>query len=534
MKLTMPLLLALLVPAVLGFPGHALHAQPDLRNRAAGPASPVAASRKLPPLRLALAAPRVPPARLCTHLYEGGFAVKFLMFETLVTRDAEGRIAPGLATAWEFLDGGKSAILTLRKGAVFHDGRPVDAAIVRWNIQCWAGRPGHSWLPAARHIQRVTVPSPGRVRIDMDRAYALLPDLCSMNPTGILGGGSVNAKGFYETPVGSGPFRFLEAREEGRVLCLTRYRHGKPDLGEMSRVDIIVFPEDDPDAAVDGLLADEVDLLVDTWLTRVSRPRIAALEKNPDFRVTEAPGGPVMVLQFNLRNGPAADREFRLKIRSLIDRAALIRAIECGHADPCYSWAAPTAKVWPRSRVRTEPTRTEDAPPIDLKAPLRLLIEKGKARVAEAVPHVVKQLERGGLEVKVLALDGADLYRALSAGEYDVQLDRTFGVPYDPYISLVYRLLPPEPEGGNGSPKPGGAAGGFSELRGLVDEVQRLTDIDDRIKVYRKVQDLMDREAAVIPLYVARRVAVVRAGLEFPGFGPDVYRLDLDPVLVGR
>jgi len=486
------------------------------------------------PLRLALAGPRVPVARLCPHLYQGGFTVKTLMFETLVTRDAEGRIAPGLATSWEFLDGGKSAILNLRKGAVFHDGNPVNAAIVRWNIQCWAGRPMHLWLPAARHIKQVTVLAPDRLRIDMDQAYALLPDLCSMNPTGILGGGSVNAKGYYEKPVGSGAFRFLTAREEGRVLCLARCRNGKPDRGKNGRLEIHVFPEDDAEAAFDALLEGEVDLLVDTWLTRVSRPRIAALEKNSGFRVTEGPGGPVMVLQFNLRNGPAADRELRVKIRSLIDRAELIRTIECGHADPCYSWAAPTAKVWPRSRVRTEPARTEDAPPINLKAPLRLLIEKGKVRVAEALPHVVKQLERGGLEVKVLALDGDDLYRALSSGEYDVQLDRTFGVPYDPYLSLVYRLMPPGPEEETGSPKSDAPAGAFAELRGLVDDVERRTDIDDRIKVYRKIQDLMDREAAVIPLYVARRVAVVRAGLEFPGFGPDVYRLDLDPVLAGQ
>lgn len=505
--------LALLVIGSLSLPGHGLCAQEP------------------PPLRLALAGPRVPVARLCPHLYEGGFAVKTLMFETLVKRDAEGRIIPGLAVSWEFLNSGRSAILNLRKGAVFHDGNPVNAAIVRWNIQCWAGRPLHAWLPAARHIKQVTVLAPDKVRIDMDQAYALLPDLCSMNPSGILGGGSVNAKGYYEKPVGSGRFKFLQARDEGRLLCLIRCRAGQPASGARGRLDVAIFPEDDPDAAVDALLEGKVDLVVDTWLTRVARARIASLEKNPDFRVVEGPGSPVMVLQFNLRNGPAADRELRLKIRSLIDRDALIRAIEHGHADPCFSWAAPTVKVWPRSRLRAEPTKAEESPPINSRAPLRLLIEKGKARVAEALPHVVKQLERGGLEVKVLALDGADHYRARSTGEYDVQLDRTFGVPYDPYLSLVYRLMPPEETKASKSEAPPEV---FSALSGLVEEVQRLTDIEDRIEVYRKIQDLMDREAAVIPLYVSRRVAVVRADLEPPRFDHDVYRLDLEPVLDSR
>ena len=83
-------------------------------------------------------------------------------------------------------DGDKTLVLTLRKGAAFHDGRAVDAEIVRWNFQCWIGQPSHSWFLAGRRIKKVVAEARDRVRIEMDRPYALVPDLCAINPTGIL------------------------------------------------------------------------------------------------------------------------------------------------------------------------------------------------------------------------------------------------------------------------------------------------------------------------------------------------------------
>ena len=63
----------------------------------------------------------------------GGFTVKTLLYQTLVRRDAGGRIVPGLASKWEFLDGGKSLLLTLQPDAVFHNDRPVDASVVEYS-----------------------------------------------------------------------------------------------------------------------------------------------------------------------------------------------------------------------------------------------------------------------------------------------------------------------------------------------------------------------------------------------------------------
>lgn len=52
------------------------------------------------------------------------------LYETLVRIDCEGRIRPGLASAWELDADGRSWILTLRPGARFSDGTPLTTADV--------------------------------------------------------------------------------------------------------------------------------------------------------------------------------------------------------------------------------------------------------------------------------------------------------------------------------------------------------------------------------------------------------------------
>ena len=56
------------------------------------------------------------------------------VFETLLTTDGEGGLAPGLAEEWELLDGGVRARLRLRSGVRFSDGAPLTAAAVKSSL----------------------------------------------------------------------------------------------------------------------------------------------------------------------------------------------------------------------------------------------------------------------------------------------------------------------------------------------------------------------------------------------------------------
>jgi ABC-type transport system substrate-binding protein len=58
--------------------------------------------------------------------------VTFNVFEHLIELDTEGRLVPGLATGWQWLDD-RTLEVTLRHGVTFHNGERFDADIVKLN-----------------------------------------------------------------------------------------------------------------------------------------------------------------------------------------------------------------------------------------------------------------------------------------------------------------------------------------------------------------------------------------------------------------
>ena len=46
-------------------------------------------------------------------------------------------VGPALATSWKITAGGRRFTFTLRPGAKFSDGTPVDAAAVKFNFDRW-------------------------------------------------------------------------------------------------------------------------------------------------------------------------------------------------------------------------------------------------------------------------------------------------------------------------------------------------------------------------------------------------------------
>jgi peptide/nickel transport system substrate-binding protein len=57
----------------------------------------------------------------------GGRSLTMLMFDTLVTRDENGRVQPALAASWQGLPGNRGCEFRLRHGVRFHDGTPLSA-----------------------------------------------------------------------------------------------------------------------------------------------------------------------------------------------------------------------------------------------------------------------------------------------------------------------------------------------------------------------------------------------------------------------
>lgn len=471
------------------------------------------------PLRVAVDAADLSPEQIDPLRYRGGFVPKSLVYEGLVRRDEEGRIVPALASAWRFEDEGRTLVLTLREGATFHDGSPVDAAAVRDHFERWLRLPEHAWLRSSAHVVAVRATSPRELRIETDRPTAVLPDLVAINPCAVRAPGSVDRQGTFVAPLGSGPYVFEGSGPGGRTVRYRRAAHDGASVGLGDRIELIGF-DDTPGAVFEALVNGELDLAVDGWDAAVPRERLAELTSERSFTVTRGAGSSVVYLSFRFDAGPTADVDVRRRVVASVDREALVRAAEGGLAAPCSTWAAPTVAIWPRSSGATPPRRTGR----DESLVLLISAEPRERRIAA---ELVRQMKGTGLTVAVEVASGDELEERLARGSYDLRIERTWGVPYDPYISLTNRFLLPERVGTAAADRSRGADPAISAL---VDLATRTPDPNDHPALYARIQARIDDAASIVPLYVPDRVAVARRGVIGLTLDHDLYHLDLTRV----
>ena len=154
--------------------------------------------------------------------------VSYAIYEPLLRLGTDGSINPALASDWTMSDDKLTITLNLREGVVFHDGSPLDAETVIWNIN-GARDPefGDGALPDYGRIEAVEAIDDMTVRISLSAPDAnILPALAAGSDTRalIMSRAAYEALGadeFAFNPSGTGPFK-LASWEPGVELTLER------------------------------------------------------------------------------------------------------------------------------------------------------------------------------------------------------------------------------------------------------------------------------------------------------------------------
>ena len=161
--------------------------------------------------------------------------------DTLLTIDQQGRLAPGLAQAWDQPDD-KTIVLRLRPGVTFHDGTTFDAAAVKYNIErIRSGKLGVGAIRAGeiRTLDTVTVQDAATVVLRLKTPFSafLYPftDMagCIGSPTAFERWGLDYAL----HPAGTGPFKLAEYLKDAHTVLERNgayWMTGKPLLDRLT------------------------------------------------------------------------------------------------------------------------------------------------------------------------------------------------------------------------------------------------------------------------------------------------------------
>lgn len=260
--------------------------------------------------------------------YPSGYEAGFVIFDRLVTFDDQLQFNPQLAESWTIADDQKSVTFKLRAGATFHDGTPINAEAIKFNVERMmdpeintTNRPLWDPIAGADVVDDLTV------QLRTHEPYALLLNTLAhgsgaiLSPTAIMENGQESET---QSPVGSGPYK-VESFNPGLELVLAAhdgYWAGKPPL------DRIIFRYV-PEAAtrVSALQSGEVDVIdgVPTHL-------IAQVESDDGLQVLTSPSLRPMGLAMQTTIAPLDNVDVRRALNHAIPVGAIAEKLFLGQA----------------------------------------------------------------------------------------------------------------------------------------------------------------------------------------------------------
>ena len=352
---------------VLAASSGALLAAPGLLSRRAAAQASPATLRVVTPWEIA----SLEPSRA------GYIFTRLQVSETLVGADDGGLPRPGLAPAWSASEDRLSWRLTLRDGAMFHDGTPVTAEAAVASLRRARAQPGpFSTAP----ITAIEADGAGAIVLQLSRPLAAMPAYLAHAGTQILAPSSYDEAGAVRRMVGSGPYR-IASMEPPLRMEVERFDgwNGGPRPA-VERVSYQVVPRAETRTVMaESGQADLVFILDPPGQERLRRAR------RVELRTVAIPR--TQVIKLNAGSPFFSDVRERRAISLLVDRAGISRAILRAPDNAATQMFPPTSAEW----------HVPGLPPLrrDVAEARRLLAECGWAPGSDGV------LARGGRPFRV-------------------------------------------------------------------------------------------------------------------------------------
>lgn len=273
-----------------------------------------------------------------------------MLYDCMIWRapDMKGYV-PQLAESWENIEPDRWRF-KIRENATFHNGEPIDAETIKWNIDRVRTREDFMVQGQWQFVKDVEIVDKYTLDIVTDSPRAYLEYDVSFNGCEILPPGYIQEVGeeeFAKHPVGSGPYKLVEFIEGERYVfeAWDDYWGGRP---EIDRVIYQVIPESA--SRVAGLLAGQVD-----YVGAVPLPDRARIEAAEGLKLVKGPANleHQLILRDEIEHGSVAkdhpgwfpttaNKQIRQAISHALDRTVLAEVQ--GSAVPTLAYLL---SVWP-------------------------------------------------------------------------------------------------------------------------------------------------------------------------------------------
>ncbi|HZJ43344.1 MAG TPA: ABC transporter substrate-binding protein [Pyrinomonadaceae bacterium] len=457
------------------------------------------------------------------------------VFETLLATDLEGNLTPSLCEKWEVSEDGTSVFFTLKEGAHFQNGDPLNATVVKKSLErsIRVARELPPGLAAIRdaakfakneddELTSLIVHSTNKLEIQLPEPLSIYPSLLTDFKTGI----TLQPEGAKNGAIliGTGPFRMTSYAPD-RILLERNDSYWKGSIAHLDEIEFRAGLSASDIAA--GLKSGAIDLARD-----LSPQDLEEFLRDQRFRggLVESPRKNTYFLIFNSTSGSVAQKpELRRALSETIRTHDLVWQTLGRFAQPAVCLIPPGMLGHDPGRRRHTLTRDEAVAmlreagftdTIKLQAAVHpLFLDRYKSllttllalwselgvQVEVATPSMASYLE------SFQNSTGIDLFIGRWNADYDDPDDFTYGLfhsrvgLYRPYISA-------------------------SEGDQTLEEARTESRPAVRATLYRKYESFLQESGMVLPLFhdVDYRLANSKIlGLSLRGSAPYVTYTDI-------
>lgn len=249
--------------------------------------------------------------------------IGYAIYDRLLARDPDGVLGPSLATDWFQVDD-STWEFQLRDDVLFHDGTPLTADDVVFTFErLLTGEYGATNnitpINGAEKVDDYTV------RLTTDGPYAPTPArtmFASIVPKHYVE--EVGDEQFNLSPMGSGPFKFVEWERDSRFVV---ERFDDYWDGPAAADQIVYRPISETSSRIAALRTGEVDIIVN-----VPPDLVQTIEDDPCCVMKPVPSIRTMFVGMNTNVAPLDDARVRQALNYAIDKDLLIETIMGGLA----------------------------------------------------------------------------------------------------------------------------------------------------------------------------------------------------------
>lgn len=447
------------------------------------------------------------PARI-SDIYSRSVAQQ--VFDGLVQFDQTLTITPALAQRWKASRDGLTWSFTLRKGVKFHHGREVTADDVIYSFtrildpevksgaaDLFANIKGAQEFRAgkAKTVAGLSALDRYTVQVVLDEAPVPFVSVLAVGHAKVVPKDLVEQQGeaFGAHPIGTGPFRFVrwERRKEIVLEANPNYFAGPPRL---ARLVYRIFPGEQFDAMYEEFQRGGLE---DTPIPSQNY-REAVAEKK--YIHVKRPMLSVRFYGINTRMKPLDDRRIRQALVYAIDWQALIQDVFFGRYTPARGILPPgtqgfnpNIKGYPYDPQKAKELLSEAGYPGGRGLPAITIWSSVKLeRVVQEHEQIKRYLEAVGIRAEFQYLtDWPAFSKRLAEGKLPVFLYAWYADVPDPdnFLTKLFHSQSPRNFFGYANP----------EVDRLLIQARSVNDLQRRVDLYRKAEQLIMDDAPIIP-----------------------------------